>query len=68
MLLPILVLVRSLVATETKAAIIVLVTDGVPPAARDKIRKEGAVIVDAPETPYPFESSEKRNKMFKPCR
>ena len=68
MLLPILVLVRSLVATKPEAAIIVLVTDGVPLPARDKIRKEGALIVDAPDTPYPFDSSEKRKKMFKPCR
>ena len=68
MLLPILVLVRSLVRTGTEAAVFVMVTDGVPPAAREKIRKEGAGIVDAPDTPYPFESSEKRKKMFKPCR
>jgi len=68
MLLPTLVLVRSVKATGTKADVVVMVTDGVPPAARDQLIKEGASIVDAPETPYPFKVTAGRKKMFKHCR
>ena len=68
MLLSTLVLVRSIRASKTTAAVIVLVTDGVPPAARKSIHKEGAITIDAPETKYPFKITAGRAKMFKQCR
>lgn len=68
MLLPTLVLVRSVKATGTRADVVVMVTSGVPAHARAKIVAEGASIVDAPETPYPFKVTAGRAKMFKHCR
>ena len=68
MLLPTLVLVRSIKATGTKADVVVMVTDGVPAKARAQLVAEGASIVDAPATPYPFKVTSGRKKMFKHCR
>ena len=70
MLLPILVLIRSLKVNQgrTKSDICIMVTDGVPKKGRQAIQAEGAKIIDAPETPYPYEVTEKRKKMAKQCR
>lgn len=71
MLLPILVLIRSLKANtghHVKRDICIMVTDGVDRAGRQAIEKEGAIVLDAPETPYPFPVTEKRKKMAKSCR
>jgi hypothetical protein len=53
MLLPTLVLIRSVKRTGTQAAIVVMVTDGVPAAAREKIQKEGVRSVCCVTVVYP---------------
>lgn len=70
MLLPILVLIRSLKVDQrhTEADICIMVTDGVPKEGLLAIEKEGAKVLIAPETPYPYEVTEKRKKMAKQCR
>ena len=70
MLLPILVLIRSLKVDQahTNSDICIMVTDGVPKKGRQAIEAEGAKLLEAPETPYPYEVTEKRKKMAKFCR